>query len=86
MFAYCGNNPINWHDSNGMIWEKIGGFLKEIGTAIASFAGAFFGAESLSFITTAKAEDRLPKYVKTPSFDSVLNACFKKAKMENDYI
>ena len=50
MFAYCGNNPINRHDSNGMIWEKIGGFLKGIGTAIASFAGALFGAESLSYI------------------------------------
>ena len=56
MFAYCGNNPINRYDSNGMIWEKIGGFLKGIGTAIASFAEAFFGAESLSYITTAKAE------------------------------
>ena len=30
--------------------------------------------------------DRLQKYVKTPSFYSVLNACFEKAKAENDYV
>ena len=30
--------------------------------------------------------DRLQKYVKTPSFYSVLNACFEKAKSENDYV
>ena len=30
--------------------------------------------------------DRLRKYAKTPSYDSVLNACFEKAKAENDYV
>ena len=30
--------------------------------------------------------DRLRKYAKTPSYDSVLNACFGKAKAENDYV
>ena len=70
MFAYCGNNPVNHSDSSGMFWKKIGSFFKGIGTAIANFTKSFFGAESQSFMTTAKKEvvhipDPLPITAKT---------------------
>ena len=56
MFAYCGNNPVNRSDSNGMFWGKIGRFFGKIGTAVAGVINKVFGAESLAFITTAKEE------------------------------
>ncbi len=46
MFSYCGNNPVNRADPNGMFWQEIGSFFKSVGTAISSFVKSTFGVEA----------------------------------------
>jgi RHS repeat-associated protein len=37
LYNYCGNDPINNVDSDGLFWGAIGNFFKAIGKAIATF-------------------------------------------------
>ncbi|HJI91015.1 MAG TPA: RHS repeat-associated core domain-containing protein [Clostridiales bacterium] len=69
MFAYCGNNPVNRADQSGTFWKEIGSFFNKVGTAIAGFAKATFGAGSSLSATITKTEveylpDPLPITVK----------------------
>ena len=69
MFAYCGNNPVNRADKSGTFWKEIGSFFNKVGTAIAGFAKATFGAGSSLSATITKTEveylpDPLPITVK----------------------
>ena len=69
MFAYCGNNPVNRTDQSGTFWKEIGSFFNKVGTAIAGFAKATFGAGSSLSATITKTEveylpDPLPITVK----------------------
>jgi len=46
MYAYCGNDPINNLDPDGLFWGAIGRFFKAIGIAIATFFGSGGGVSS----------------------------------------
>ena len=46
MYAYCGNDPINHVDPDGLFWGAIGRFFKAIGIAIATFFGSGMGGSS----------------------------------------
>ncbi len=46
MYAYCGNDPINHVDPDGLFWGAIGRFFKAIGIAIATFFGSGGGVSS----------------------------------------
>lgn len=77
MYAYCGNNPVNRADPDGMFWKEIGNFFKKVGNAIATAAKAVgkavasvFGAGSSTTSTIYKSEksiisDPSPITVKT---------------------
>ena len=47
MYAYCGNNPINWFDSTGNFWSEIFGFANtaasEIGKAMGIMLPVYAG-------------------------------------------
>lgn len=77
MYAYCGNNPVNRVDPDGMFWKEIGSFFKGVGNAIVSGAKAVgnavasvFGVGSSTTGTITKSEtpiinDPRPITVKT---------------------
>lgn len=70
MYTYCENDPVNRADPSGMFWKEIGNFFKKVGTAIADFAKATFGAGSSTSSTITKTEveylpDPLPITAKT---------------------
>jgi RHS repeat-associated protein len=46
MYAYCGNDPINRDDPNGLFWGAIGRFFKAVAKAIATFFGSGMGGFS----------------------------------------
>jgi RHS repeat-associated protein len=46
MYAYCGNDPINNVDPDGLFWGAIGRFFKAIGKAILSIFTSGGGASS----------------------------------------
>jgi RHS repeat-associated protein len=46
MYAYCGNDPINNVDPDGLFWGAIGSFFKAIGKAILSIFTSGSGASS----------------------------------------
>ena len=54
MFAYCGNNPINNNDNNGMFWGKVGRWFKKAWRSVVSFAKKTFGAGSTTTTTISK--------------------------------
>jgi hypothetical protein len=46
LYAYCGNDPINHIDPDGLFWGAIGRFFKAIGKAILSIFTSGSGASS----------------------------------------
>ena len=64
MFTYCGNNPINYQDSDGMFWKEIGGFFKKAGRKIKKFVSSTFGAGSTTTKTIASSKK---SYLPDPS-------------------
>ena len=44
MFAYCENNSVNRVDLNGLFWNEIGTFFKNVGQKIGGFFKSIFGA------------------------------------------
>lgn len=44
MFAYCGNNPINRFDENGLFWKEIGNWFKNAWNSVKTWASNTFGA------------------------------------------
>ncbi|MFR8011646.1 MAG: RHS repeat-associated core domain-containing protein [Clostridia bacterium] len=70
MFAYCGNNPINRFDENGLFWEEIGDWFKNAWNSVKTWASNTFGAESSTYVTTKNTTivhlpDPLPITAKT---------------------
>ena len=63
MFAYCGNNPVNRADPSGMFWKEIGNFFKGVGTAIANFAKATFGAGATTVHQIKQETELVPPVV-----------------------
>ena len=64
MFSYCGNNPINYQDSDGMFWKEIGDFFKKAGRKIEKFVSSTFGAGSTTTKTIASSKK---SYLPDPS-------------------
>jgi RHS repeat-associated protein len=38
LYAYCGNDPINHTDPDGLFWKEIGNFFKKVGKALQAVA------------------------------------------------
>ena len=70
MFAYCGNNPVNRADSSGMFWKEIGNFFKKVGTVIADFAKATFGAGITTVHKVKQETEILPPVVNAFGFSA----------------
>ena len=64
MFSYCGDNPINYQDSDGMFWKEIGDFFKKAGRKIKKFVSSTFGAGSTTTKTIASSKK---SYLPDPS-------------------
>ena len=58
MFAYCGNNPINRIDPEGLFWSKIESFFSNAWNKVKTWASNTFGA-SISTTSTAKEENAI---------------------------
>lgn len=71
MFCYCGNNPIDKSDVNGMFWKRIRKAIKKVVNKIKKKVKSIFGAgkTTKSVISTPKIilPDPLPIVVKSGS-------------------
>lgn len=63
MYAYCGNNPVNRHDSDGTFWKKVGDAFKSVGSSIVNLAKSTFGAESMVVHEVKQETELIPPVV-----------------------
>ncbi len=53
LYAYCGNDPINLTDPDGLFWKEIGNFFKSVGKLFSKVAGAVLKVLNNTYVSWA---------------------------------